>query len=226
MVIAYSKRLTMLPNLIIPVLNRYDLLQRMLDTVDMKIAHLVIIDNGNSMTEMRFPEGAQNVHVIPLPANLGVAGSWNLGVKSLPHHDRWFIASNDIMLAPNDLARLANANRDEVTLTAAAPFWQLFALGEEVVRKVGLFDESFHPAYFEDNDYERRVQHFGFGIRKLELGVQHDNSSTLRSSAKFSAMNNETFRANRNYFENKQSRGDVSPGFWSLTRRRRNDWLR
>lgn len=215
----------MLPNLIIPVLNRYDLLQRMLDTVDMKISQLVIIDNGNSMTDMRFPSGAQNVHVIPIPANLGVAGSWNLGVKSLPHHDRWFFASNDIMLAPGDLANLANANNDEVTLTATEPHWQLFAVGEEVIRKVGLFDEGFHPAYFEDNDYERRVQHFGFGIRKIDLGVQHDNSSTIRSSAQFSSRNNQTFVDNRDHFQGKIARKDFSPGFWSLTRRRRNEWL-
>ena len=197
----------------------------MLDTVDMKISQLVIIDNGNNLTDLRFPDSAQNVHIIQLPANLGVAGSWNLGVKALPHHDRWFFASNDIMLAPGDLANLANANNDEVTLTATAPHWQLFAVGEEVIRKVGLFDEGFHPAYFEDNDYERRVQHFGFGIRKLDLGVQHDNSSTLRSSAQFSARNNQTYADNGDYFRAKIGRGDLSPGFWSLTRRRRNEWL-
>jgi len=87
----------LIPNLIVPVLNRYDLLQRMLDTVDMKIAHLVLIDNGDGITEMRFPNLVQNVHYIPLPGNLGVAGSWNLGIKVLPHHDRWFFGSNDIM---------------------------------------------------------------------------------------------------------------------------------
>ena len=216
----------MIPNLIIPVLNRYDLLQRALDTIDTKISQLVIIDNGNSLTDLRFPASAQNVHVIPLPGNLGVAGSWNLGVKVLPHHDRWFFASNDIMLEPGDLVKLSEANTDEVTLTAAAPHWQLFAIGEEVIRKVGLFDEAFHPAYFEDNDYERRAQHFGFGIRKIALGVRHDNSSTIRSSAKFATRNSETFTENMKYFQTKIARENFSPGYWSLTRRRQNEWLR
>jgi hypothetical protein len=36
----------MLENLIVPVLNRYDLLQRMLDSVDVPVDHLLIIDNG------------------------------------------------------------------------------------------------------------------------------------------------------------------------------------
>jgi len=31
-----------------------------------------------------------------MPSNLGVADSWNLGIKSFPHDDRWFFASNDM----------------------------------------------------------------------------------------------------------------------------------
>ena len=39
----------MIENLIVPVLNRYDLLQRMLDSVDVKVEHLLVIDNGASV---------------------------------------------------------------------------------------------------------------------------------------------------------------------------------
>lgn len=216
----------MLPNLIVPVLNRYDLLQRMFDTVDTKIAHLVVIDNGDGLEAIRFPKTAKYVHVIPLPANLGVAGSWNLGIKVLPHHDRWFFASNDIMLKPGDLQKIGQAKTNHLTLSESAPHWQLFAIGEEVVRDVGLFDESFHPAYFEDNDYMRRVQFHEYPIVKMSLGVTHDNSSTLRSSTYFQSRNNMTFEDNRKYYFEKQYHNDFSPGQWSLTRRRRNEWLR
>ncbi len=41
----------MIPNLIVPVLNRYDLLQRFLDSLDYPIGHLLIIDNGASQVE-------------------------------------------------------------------------------------------------------------------------------------------------------------------------------
>jgi len=41
----------MIPNLIIPVLNRYDLLDRMLASIDYPVAHLLIIDNGASQVE-------------------------------------------------------------------------------------------------------------------------------------------------------------------------------
>jgi len=215
-----------IPNLIIPVLNRYDLLQRMLDTIDLKVAHLVLIDNGDSLDKIKFPDLVKQVHYIPLPANLGVAGSWNLGIKVLPHHDRWFIASNDIMLAPGDLEQLADAQPDELTLTDSRPSWQLFCVGEEVIRTVGLFDENFHPAYFEDNDFENRTRHHGFTIRKLQLGVHHDNSSTIRSNGHFQNQNSRTFKDNQVHYLKKTQNQDFTPGHWDLTRRRRNEWLR
>jgi len=36
----------MLQNLIVPVLNRYDLLQRMFESLDYDIHHLLVIDNN------------------------------------------------------------------------------------------------------------------------------------------------------------------------------------
>lgn len=216
----------MLPNFIVPVLNRYDLLQRMLDTIDTRIAHLVLIDNGDNLDEIKFPDLIKHVHYIPLPGNLGVAGSWNLGIKVLPHADRWFIGSNDIKLAPGDLDELADAKPDELTLTDARPHWQLFCVGEEVIRHVGLFDENFYPAYFEDNDYQQRVRHAGFNIQHLQLGVEHDNSSTLRANQQFQSHNSRTFKDNQHYYLKKTQTQDYSPGHWSLTRRRRNEWLR
>ena len=61
----------MIPNLIIPVLNRYDLLQRLLDSIDFPIGDLLIIDNGGQVQELRFPDFVLNSHILPLPSNLG-----------------------------------------------------------------------------------------------------------------------------------------------------------
>ncbi len=38
----------MIENLIVPVLNRYDLLDRMVGSIDYPVEHLLIIDNGAS----------------------------------------------------------------------------------------------------------------------------------------------------------------------------------
>ena len=61
----------MLENLIVPVLNRYDLLQRMLDSVDVQVEHLLVIDNGTG-SDLFFSDKFENVTVLDMPANLGV----------------------------------------------------------------------------------------------------------------------------------------------------------
>jgi hypothetical protein len=39
------------------------------------------------------------------------------------------------------------------------PFnWSVFAINRACIQTVGFFDEEFFPAYFEDNDYHRRVK--------------------------------------------------------------------
>ena len=211
----------MIENLIVPVLNRYDLLQRMLDSVDIPVEHLLVIDNGIG-SELRFSDYFKRVTVLQMPANLGVAGSWNLGIKSFPYAERWFIASNDVIFMPDALAKLSEARRDEITLTGQAPHWQVFALGDEAVNNIGLFDESLFPAYFEDNDYMRRAEFVGVNIRRLEINVKHDNSSTIKAG--YEHKNAKTFFANQKYYDLKITNNDYSQGVWSLETRRTNGW--
>jgi hypothetical protein len=141
----------MIENLIVPVLNRYDLLNRMLASIDYKIGHLLVIDNGASIASEPYVLEPNSNFVkmthLKMPANLGVGGSWNLGIKSFPFAKRWFIASNDIVFQPGTLEEMSWAKRDEITLTEAAPHWQAFALGDEAVKKIGLLMnvDSFQP---------------------------------------------------------------------------------
>jgi GT2 family glycosyltransferase len=214
----------MLPNLIVPVLNRYDLLQRMLDSIDYPIRDLLIIDNGVGVDALHFPDFVLRSHYLHLPANLGVAGSWNLGMKSFPHDDAFFFASNDVVFKPGSLQRLQDARSDEITLSEDFPFWQVFSFGYEALRRLGLFDENLHPAYFEDNDMIRRAEHHGINIRQISIPTHHDNSSTLHSDDNFRKRNNDTFVSNRNYFEAKVDAGDFTPGMYQIERRRQNSW--
>jgi GT2 family glycosyltransferase len=211
----------MLENLIVPVLNRYDLLQRMLDSVDVSVEHLLVIDNGPG-SNLTFNENFKKVTVLDMPANFGVSGSWNLGIKSFPYAQRWFIASNDVVFEPGALEQLSQARRDEITLTGDAPHWQAFALGDEAVSDIGLFDESLFPAYFEDNDYTRRAEFVGVNIRLIDIKLRHDNSSTIKAG--YESKNAKTFANNDRYFQSKIARDDYSAGAWSLDIRRENGW--
>ena len=218
----------MLPNLIVPVLNRYDLLQRMLSSIDYPVKHLLVIDNGASMVledmEVDVPDCVEFTTYLPMPANLGVAASWNLGIKSFPYDDRWFFASNDVVFKPGALERLCEARTDEITLSKMFPHWHAFSVGYEAVRRLGLFDEAFFPAYFEDNDYNTRANRFGVSIRKLDIPADHDNSSTLKSDPVFQALNGDTFARNQAYYQAKIKHQNFGPGGWDVERRRLNGW--
>jgi len=218
----------MIPNLIVPVLNRYDLLDRMIASIDYPVGHLLIVDNGASwvMEDMQIdvPDCVEMTTYLPMPANLGVAASWNLGIKSFPYADRWFIASNDVQFHPGALERLSEARSDEITLSEMIPHWQAFALGYEAVRRVGLFDEGFFPAFYEDNDMARRAEHAGVTIRRLDVPMLHENSSTINSDPALLEKNARTFPTNTKYFYDKCDREDYSAGGWDVERRRLNGW--
>ena len=219
--------------LIVPVLNRYDLLVRMINSIDYEIEHLLVIDNGRYRLDEQVPfweaiwenDFILNDTVLHLPTNLGVAASWNLGIKCFPSEEYWTITSADNQFMPGALEALDKASRpDALTLTADFPYYQAFSVGEQLVQKVGLFDESIYPIYFEDNDYERRVTHAGFDIVRADVKTKHDNSSTIKADEHFMSRNSVTFASNQRYFENKKHNDDYSEGRWNLERVRANNW--
>jgi len=216
----------MLPNLIIPVLNRYDLLKRMVYSIDYPIRDVLIIDNGGQCSDRLLKKHPliERGHILRMPSNLGVAASWNLGIKLFPHDDRWFFASNDMFYMPGALEKLSEARRQDITLSDMFPFWHTFALGEEVVRRVGLFDEALYPAYFEDNDYERRAKHLGVDIRSVSIPTGHDNSSTIGADRGLREKNAVSYQNNAIYYNNKMAQRNYCQGAWSLKRRRDNAW--
>jgi GT2 family glycosyltransferase len=218
----------MLENLIVPVLNRYDLLDRMVSSIDFPVAHLLIIDNGasNVMEDMGIdvPACVEHTTYLPMPANLGVAASWNLGIKSFPYADRWFFASNDVEFEPGALETLSEARSDEITLSKHFPYWHVFSVGYEAVRRLGLFDEAFFPAYFEDNDFNTRANHHRVPITKLPIETLHENSATIHANPVFAQKNGATFTRNNQHYEDKIARGDFGAGGWDVERRRLNGW--
>lgn len=206
--------------LIVPVLNCYDLLQRMVDSIDYPLEMLVVIDNGDNLQELCVPDCVNELRVLPMPTNQGVAGSWNLGIKLLPFEPVWFFSSADTVYKPGALAELAKAKPSEITLSNSFPFWQTFAIGEEVVKRIGLFDENLFPIYFEDNDYTKRANQAGIPVTYSLSEVHHDNSSTIASDDNLAKQNTRTYSNNQDYYQAKTE----GLWHWSLERRRNNYW--
>lgn len=211
--------------MIVPVLVRYDLLNRMIASINYPVKDLVVIDNGakNSYWEPVWNQWVSKLWHIRMPSNLGVPGSWNLGIKSLPQSDYWLITNFDVEWGGDSLKMFQEmSSKDKLVLSNGSPSWCAFSLGWEVVDKVGLFDESFVPAYFEDNDYQRRCEFHNVEVVSSFIPVAHDNSSTLKAG--FQKQNDSSFTANSEYMENKIKTLDFTEGRWSIRRTRRFGW--
>lgn len=213
----------------IPVLgfltySKFDLADRLLASIDYPIEHLVVVDNsGRRAWQPKKPDLVQNLWFIQLPYGLGYGGGLNLIIKSTPFAPYWVLLNDDSVLSPGALQKISEqVDTDAINFLSIMPKWSGFVLGEGAVLKAGLFDERFHPIYFEDNDYERRLQAAGVKAKFIYAVLQHDNSSTLNSG--FHSQNDKTFRANHLLYEKKVAENDLSQGFWDLAIRRANSW--
>jgi GT2 family glycosyltransferase len=166
--------------LVVPTLTRHDLLRRMLGSIDDAVSHLVVIDNSGCGVEL--PDGSwERATVLTMPCNLGVAASWNLAIKMAHREPFVMIVSDDVRLPKGALNKFAEqSGEDRLVVSATWPHWCAFTIGMGVVSQLGLFDEGYYPAYYEDTDYERRMAHGGVE-RLLGPAVWHDNSSTLNT---------------------------------------------
>jgi GT2 family glycosyltransferase len=190
----------MIPLLVVPTYTRHDLLVRMLESVDALVGHLVVIDNSGLGVEL--PDGPwRDVTLLPMPANLGVAASWNLAIK-MGHRAPWImLCSDDVVWPAGALDAFAGlSGEDRLVLSETWPHWCAFTIGMAVVRDVGLFDEAYYPAYFEDLDYERRMARAGVEST-LGPALLHDNSSTLMTPGRdFAARRGPSHKQNQAVF--------------------------
>lgn len=214
----------MIPALIVPVLNRFDLLENFITSIDYPVKHLLIIDNsGNYQMPTDIYDGV--VTVLNMPSNFGVAGSWNLGIKSFPFAPYWVIASNDVSFQPNQLEKFHKLSNPDLIIKSSQG-WSCFSIGSNIIENVGLFDENFHPAYYEDVDYESRLQKLNLSsnITSSDIGlIVYDCATTIKDSESFFKKNIITNESNYQYWQNKYDTDDISAGQYRLQRRIDND---
>lgn len=201
----------MIPCLGVLVLNRGDLLLRMVDSIDYPVERLCIVVNGTDDTVADALTSIGNgrnpmvsrVYIERPFRNMGVAPAWNSIIKSWPECDYWMICNNDTLFLPGDLEKYhLTWQRNQGSFIAAPQGgFSCFILDADVVAAVGLFDENIWPIYHEDIDYIIRLSRAG--ISRIELDAdfgEHGNGSwTIRSNADYQLSNNQTQESNRVY---------------------------
>ncbi len=174
----------------IPTLNRYDLLQRALESAEageVKPDKYLIIDNGGKFQMNEFYHSLGDRLVVHnFGENLGVAGSWN---KLCQLSSDIRIISNDDIRFFEDTIKLLVENYGEKRIVypagiPAANSFSCYLIPDSVIETVGYFDEAISPnyAYYEDNDYYRRMVLLGVPLVGIgNCRVNHSPSSTLEN---------------------------------------------
>jgi hypothetical protein len=213
-----------IPVLAFPTFARHDLAQRMIDSIDYPVEHLVIVDNsGKREFQPVKPDIVKNLWLIQVPYGLGPVAATNFVIKTTPHAPYWMFASEDTWCAPGSLEKIHNeVDTEALNFVDAYPDWCFVAIGEGVILKAGLQSELFHPLYYDDNDYERIIDAHGIPKKRINARINHDNSSTL--AAGYSEKNRKTFAVNQRLYEQRRAENNMNSGEWSLQIRRDNSW--
>jgi len=184
-----------------------------------------------TMGYLKYYSRTKEITIIDYPQNMGVAYAWNTGIKyAIENFDSkyFFIPNNDIILYPKTVERMIEAfdNKDVVLTTALninngepfpdnidkiddmfgdeiteKPDFSCFMISKECVEKVGMFDENFYPAYFEDNDYHYRIKKAGLKAIKTNRAVfYHFGSQTIKNDEKIRNFSNKKYLDNKEYF--------------------------
>jgi hypothetical protein len=232
-------KLQVVPLLGVPIVNRMDLLERLLTSLDVPVQTLAIVDNsGNGeaslgkalqlLAETPHP-WIERIHVARSFGNLGVAASWNQILRAFPASPLALLANNDVAFAPGVLRRLLDladpSDPQLIPLLPGPAAFSAFAITPAAWDRIGLFSEDFYPAYFEDLDYRDRLREdpavtwIDDPEIQAAMQVQAANqvsSATIASDPILAEANARSFQLNR---------------LWYLSRRRlrgnpRGQWLR
>jgi len=194
----------------VPTLNRYDLCKRLLASAfdgTRPPDCAVVVDNGGGFEW----SGARPVQIVRPGSNLGVGPSWNLLARRCLKgpDDLLLVCGDDVTLRSDTIEKLlattAETGADFVypdpSRSTEHQVFSCFLARPSLFEKVGYFDERFWPAYFEDDDFGRRMELSGATKAIAPCGYDHVNSATMKAySAKELERHHERFRACRSYY--------------------------
>jgi len=185
----------------------------------------ILIDNGSSDGTREYLTGLGSdprFIVVLNPQNVGVATGWNQILRKAledPEFKYCLMASNDIVFEPDTVDLLleflrsnpeylivsgidtCRHKKQEAGILDGLVDFACFLISKSCIEKVGLFDEGFTLAYFEDNDYHERVKRAG--VRSCIVassGFYHHGSRAIHEGG---IKHEPYFSQNREYFRRK-----------------------
>ena len=184
-------------------------LLRCVRSVDFAVDTLVVVHNGNDgevgAAIVQLQQERPAMRVVREPVNTGCAGGWNRIIAANRSAPWWLIVNDDIAFPPGALRNIAARVWSRVqTRTAEGHYkfwyqhgatgWSCFALTARAVERVGTFDENIYPVYFEDQDYEWRLERAGLAsVHVRDVLVVHGaEDAEAYQSGSMTALHNAT----------------------------------
>lgn len=130
------------------------MVDRCIEMLDIDPRRVLLVDNTPENLCKKYEDKEFNISYHP--ENLGVARSWNLGIKL--GHDWTFIVGCTMRFPEGFSAivkMLETFDGDKIFRTPQG--WHCNAISKKLIEEIGYFDENFYPAYMEDSDFQRRM---------------------------------------------------------------------
>lgn len=223
-----------LPLLGIPILNGAPLLERLLASVDVPVETLALVDHSGGPGPVRtlldrlevsgHPQ-VRHVRVARAFGNGGVASAWNQILRAHPAASVALIANHDVVFPAGVLGEalaVVDASKAQwLPLLPDGDAFSAFLLTARAWARVGLFDDGFHPAYFEDNDYRDRLE-ADPQLERLETGpwlqsmaaANPTRSATLAADPQLERWNRASFQLNRLWYASRRRLQGQRRGLW------------
>ena len=227
---------SVIPLIGVPVLNQVDRLAQMINSIDQDVETLAIVDNSGGdpsvgcFLERIVQEGVSGVRQVKVARNFGnagVAASWNQLLTAFPEAPWALIVNDDVQFPAGVLSRLRTVMDSSrplfCPLFPEADAFSAFALTTKTWDRIGLFDDSFYPAYFEDLEYRDRLRADPQiqwiddpAIQTPMAQANPSRSATIGSDPELERFNRTSFAMNRLwYFSQRRLQND-----------RRGQWIR
>lgn len=165
--------------LAIPTYRKFDLCQQCVDSAlagSMPPDRVIVVDN--SAGQCPPIDGAE---IIMGRQPQSVSKAWNDAVQ-LVAGDWLILANDDTCFGSESIAYMVQRAQEvpHAAVVTAIGF-SMYLLRWAAYQAIGPFDEGFHPAYHEDNDYARRIALSGYWIdlNASHEGPTHGGSRTI-----------------------------------------------
>ena len=138
---------------IVPVILP-DMAEYCLENYELDPSLMLIVDNTPDSYCRKFE--ARGFQISYHPHNLGLAASWNRGVKRLEAGELLWIITQS-MIFPHGYQVLVDAAQKASRWGVMSYHnWHLMGITKEAFDLLGAFDENYYPAYYEESDWMRR----------------------------------------------------------------------